>query len=44
MATTGSDEKNTLYSDKNQSLYTGCPEKVVDASYRNTAKPNVMFL
>lgn len=44
MATTGSDEKNTLYSDKNQSLYAGCPEKDADASYKKIVKPNVMFL
>ena len=43
-ATTGSDEKKTLYRDINQSLYSGCPENDVHASYKNRVNPKAIFL
>ena len=43
-AITGSDEKKTLYRDKNQSLYAGSAENDAYTSYKNRVKPNVIFL
>lgn len=44
IATTGSEVKKTLNRDINQSLYAGCAENDVNASYKKREKPNVMFL
>jgi hypothetical protein len=41
---TGREVKKTLYSDKNQSLYAGFPEKDANASYRKMVTPKVTFL
>lgn len=43
-AITGSDVKNTLYSDKYQSLYKVWPEKEVYISKKKIVKAKAMFL
>lgn len=43
-AITGSEVKNTLYRDMNQSLYAACPENEAYISKKNRVKPKAIFL